>query len=69
MAHSAGAAVASQAVKGLALAARRDKGLEGGISKLVFLAGSLAPEGLAIGDAPFFVNEADNHLSSDFLGF
>lgn len=69
VAHFAGAAVASQAVKGLALAARKDKGLEGGISKLVFLAGSLAPEGVTIGDAPFFVNEIGNHLNSVFLGF
>ena len=69
MAHSARAAVASQAVKGLALAARKDNGLEGGIGKLVFLAGSLAPEGIPIGDAPFFVNEVGNHLNSVFLGF
>jgi pimeloyl-ACP methyl ester carboxylesterase len=60
--HSASAAVASEAVEGLARTERKENGLEGGISRLVFLAGSLAPERATIGDAPFFVNDVSDDL-------
>ena len=52
--HSAGAFLGSMAIEGLSVRERKDKGLGGGVSKIVFLAGALREEGFQHGPLPFF---------------
>ena len=52
--HSAGGFLGSNAIEGLSLKARREKQLSGGVSKIVFLAGAIFPEGFKHGPLPFF---------------
>ena len=57
VAHSAGAFLASMAMKGLSAQERKEAGKEGGIQKIVFLAAGLAPEGTV--HAPLWFMEFD----------
>ena len=52
--HSAGGFLASNAIEGLGIQARRENSLKGGVSKIVFLAGAVFPEGFKHGPLPFF---------------
>ena len=52
--HSAGGFLGSNAAEGLDLKARRKLGLEGGIRRIVFLAGAIFPEGYKHTPLPFF---------------
>lgn len=58
--HSGGALVGSNAIQGMGVEARKKKGKEGGIRKLVYLAGALFPEGTMHPDLPFCYREASN---------
>jgi len=55
--HSAGGFLGSNAIEGLDVKARAEKGLKGGVTKLVILAGALWPEGFRHGPLPFSVYE------------
>ena len=52
--HSAGGFLGSNAIEGLSLKARQGKQLSGGVSKIVFLARAIFPEGFKHGPLPFF---------------
>ena len=52
--HSAGGFLGSEAASGLDVKARLEAGLKGGVSKIVFLAGAVWPEGFKHGPLPFF---------------
>ena len=43
--HSAAGFLGSNAIEGLTNQARKEKGLEGGVSKIVFVSGAVLPEG------------------------
>jgi len=53
--HSAGGFLGSNAIEGLDVKTRGEKGLKGGVTKLVILAGALWPEGFKHGPLPFSV--------------
>ncbi|KAK4690877.1 hypothetical protein P7C71_g6011, partial [Lecanoromycetidae sp. Uapishka_2] len=55
--HSAGGFLGSNAIEGLTVEVRRAKGLQGGVKKIVFLAGGVAPEGFKHQPLPFCVFE------------
>ena len=52
--HSAGGFLGSNAIESLSLKARQEKELAGGVSKIVFIAGAVFPEGFKHGPLPFF---------------
>ena len=52
--HSAGGFLGSNAIEGLSLKARQEKQLSGGVSKIVFVAGAVFPEGQRHAPLPFF---------------
>ena len=52
--HSAGGFLGSNAAEGLDAKARKLAGLRGGVSKIVFLAGAVFPEGYKHAPLPFF---------------
>ena len=52
--HSAGAFLGSMAIEGLSVDERRANGKNGGVVKMVFLAGAIWPEGFLHGPLPFF---------------
>ena len=52
--HSAGGFLGSNAIEGLSLKARQEKELPGGVSKIVFVAGAVFPEGGKHAPLPFF---------------
>lgn len=52
--HSAGGFLGSNAIEGLALQARQNQGLKGGVRKVVFLTGAVFPEGYKHSPLPFF---------------
>ena len=52
--HSAGGFLGSNAIEGLSLKARQEKKLPGGVSKIVFVAGAVFPEGYTHAPLPFF---------------
>ena len=52
--HSAGAFLGSMAIEGLSVGERKEKGLEGGVGKIVFLARAVWEEGFQHGPLPFF---------------
>ena len=51
--HSAGGFLGSMAIEGLSVGERKEKGLAGGVGKIVFLAGALWEEGFQHGPLPF----------------
>ena len=53
VAHSAGGFISAAAVKGLSIKERSAEGLKGGVSKFVFLAAGLGPEGFEHKPLPF----------------
>jgi len=55
--HSAGGFLGSNAIEGLSAKARSEKGLKGGVVKIVFLAGAVFPEGFKHGPLPFAIAE------------
>ncbi len=69
--HSAGAFIGSQAIEGLGAEARKAKGEEGGVRKLVYLTGALFPEGAEHPDQPFFEVKVYIHtnISTPYLAF
>ena len=52
--HSAGGFLGSNAIEGLSLKARQEKQIPGGVSKIVFVAAGIAPEGFKHAPLPFF---------------
>ncbi|KAL8992608.1 MAG: hypothetical protein Q9169_006973, partial [Polycauliona sp. 2 TL-2023] len=52
--HSAGAFLGSMAIEGLGVKERKEKGKNGGVKKIVFLAGAVWEEGFRHGPLPFF---------------
>ncbi|KAI9645958.1 hypothetical protein NHQ30_005395 [Ciborinia camelliae] len=55
--HSGGGFIGTSAIEGLTAKARTEKGLKGGVAKLVFLAAAIFPEGFTHGPLPFQVTE------------
>lgn len=51
--HSAGGFLGSNAIEGLTVKARKEAGLEGGVSKIIFLSGAVFPKGYKHGPLPF----------------
>lgn len=60
--HSAGGFLGSEAANGLDVKTRQEAGLKGGVSKIVFLAGAVWPEGFKHGPLPFFTYDVGVHL-------
>ena len=60
--HSAGGFLGSEAANGLDVKARQEAGLKGGVSKIVFLAGAVWPEGYKHGPLPVFTYDVGIHL-------
>ena len=58
--HSAGGFLGSNAIEGLGLKARQEKQLLGGVSKIVFLAGAIFPEGFKHAPLPFFTYDVSS---------
>ena len=52
--HSAGGFLGSAATEGLTLNARKEKGLKGGVVKILFIAAGVFPPGSTPPQAPFF---------------
>lgn len=55
--HSGGGFIGSSAIEGLTAKARMDKGLKGGVTKLVLLTAAIFPEGFTHGPLPFQITE------------
>ncbi|MCJ1402764.1 hypothetical protein MMC11_005985 [Xylographa trunciseda] len=55
--HSAGGFLGSNAIESLGAKERSEKGLKGGVVKIVFLAGAVFPEGFKHGPLPFALSE------------
>ena len=60
--HSGGSLVGSNAIQGMSVEARKKEGIEGGIQKLVYLAGALFPEGTMHLNLSFCYREVRNIL-------
>ena len=58
--HSAGGFLGSNAIEGLGLKTRQEKQLPGGVSKIVFLAGGIFPEGFKHAPPPFFTYDVSS---------
>lgn len=58
--HSGGGFIGSNAIEGLTAKARTEKGLKGGVTKIVFLTGVVFPEGFTHGPLPFAVVEVSD---------
>lgn len=58
--HSAGGFIGSQALAGLGLPRRKQRGEVGGVRKLVYLTGALLPEGSDHPPVPFFQTTVNN---------
>ncbi|KAH8676143.1 Alpha/beta hydrolase fold-1 [Xylariales sp. PMI_506] len=57
--HSAGGYLGPSAMKGLVAPDRKEQGQPGGVSKIVFLAGGIAPEGHSQFAGPFMTEDGD----------
>ncbi|KAA8568756.1 hypothetical protein EYC84_007750 [Monilinia fructicola] len=55
--HSAGGFIGASAIEGLTAKARNEKGLKGGVAKLVLLTAAIFPEGFSHGPLPFQITE------------
>lgn len=55
--HSAGGFIGSSALQGLTSPARKQEGKDGGVSKIVFIAAGVAPEGHDKFGGPFIVEQ------------
>ena len=53
--HSAGGFIGSNAMEGLSIKARKEKGQQGGVRGIVFISGAVFPEGFQHGPLPFAV--------------
>ena len=62
--HSAGGFIGSNAIEGLSLKARQEKELPGGVSKIVFVAGAVFPEGFKHAPLPFSTYDVRYHPNS-----
>ena len=62
--HSAGGFIGSNAMEGLSLKARQEKELPGGVSKIVFVAGAVFPEGYKHTPLPFFTYDVRYYPNS-----
>ena len=62
--HSGGGFLGSNAIEGLTVKARSNKGLKGGIVQIVFLSGAVFPEGFKHGPLPFAVVEVGHAFGS-----
>ncbi|KAH8895277.1 alpha/beta-hydrolase [Thozetella sp. PMI_491] len=57
--HSAGGFIGSNALRGLTIGSRKEQGKEGGVTKIVFIAAGVAPEGSDTFGGPFIVDLDD----------
>ena len=65
--HSAGGFLGANATEGLDVPARKAKGLTGGVSKMVFLAGAIFPVGFKHQSLPFFKIEVSWYHSACWI--
>ena len=61
--HSAGGFLGSNAAEGLDVTTRQKLGMNGGVSKIVFLAGAVLPVGFKHAPLPFFTYDVGIRLS------